>query len=313
MYRHCRRITAHHGRTYYLASRLLPESRRSAIYALYAFARTVDDLVDIDVPIPGRSAADPAGVLDAIEADLRTALAHPGPPTAVASDGELARVLPVFVDTVERFRIPAEYFFAFLDSMRMDVSGTANHRTRYRTMAELREYMYGSAVVIGLQMLPVLGTTVPLADAAPHAAALGEAFQLTNFLRDIGEDLVRGRVYLPADELAAFGVDTGLLEHSWRTGVPDPRISRALAHLIATTRSLYRYAEPGLDMLDRRVQPGIRTAFVLYSRILDEIEQNGYQVLDRRVQVPTRHRLAVAVPQLLRSGVVRMGPANPSP
>ena len=129
--------------------------------------------------------------------------------------------------------------------MRMDTE-----ITDYSTFAELDRYVHGSAAVIGLQMLPILGTTGPRADAEPAAAALGVAFQLTNFLRDVGEDLDRGRVYLPADELAAFGVDRELLTWSRRTRRPDPRITRALAHLMAHTRAIYRRAAPGIAMLE---------------------------------------------------------------
>ena len=102
-------------------------------------------------------------------------------------------------------------------SMRSDL-----HVTDYPTFDDLRRYMHGSAAVIGLQMLPVLGTVVPREDAAPHAAALGVAFQLTNFLRDVGEDLDRGRIYLPADLLAAHGVDRELLHWCRRTGRTRP-------------------------------------------------------------------------------------------
>ncbi|OUS96550.1 phytoene/squalene synthase family protein [Rhodococcus sp. NCIMB 12038] len=301
-YRYCSAVTAEHGRTYHLATRLLPERRRAAVHALYGFARTVDDLVDVD---PGRTAGECAAQLDRIETVLQFGFTGPNAVDDTACSPQMRQVLPAFLDTVAGFAIPHDYFFAFLNSMRMDVPGTAEHRAEYGTLTELRTYMYGSAVVIGLQMLPVLGTTGP--GAEPHAAALGEAFQLTNFLRDVGEDLDRGRVYLPAEELAAFGVDTELLVHSRRCGATDPRIVRALAHLIAVTRSVYRDAEPGIAMLDRRVQPGIRTAFVLYSRILDEIERSGYRVLDRRATVPRRNRWATALPQFARLAVPARG------
>lgn len=303
-YRYCGAVTAQHGRTYHLATRLLPAPRRAAVHALYAFARTVDDIVDVDVD-EHRSAGQRTAALEEIESLVRAGFA--GRP-AVSSVPELHLVLPAFLDTVSRFDIPHEYFFAFLDSMRMDIPGTENYRARYGSMDELREYMYGSAVVIGLQLLPVLGTVRPASAARAHAAALGEAFQLTNFLRDVGEDLDRGRVYLPADDLAAFGVDSELLRHCRRRGTRDPRIVRALAHLVAVTRSVYRQAEPGIEMLDRRVQPGIRTAYILYSRILDEIEESGYRVLESRATVPKRTRLAVALPQFARLAL----PARPN-
>lgn len=294
-YRHCAHITARHGRTYFLATRLLPKYRRRAVHALYGFARIVDDLVDDTTPIEQATAGETrARTLDDVEHALHDRTA-PAPQHLPA----LNSVLPAFRDATTRFDIPIRYFSAFLESMRMDIPGTSAYRTEYGSMSELREYMYGSAAVIGLQLLPVLGTNVPITVAAPHAAALGEAFQLTNFMRDVGEDLGRGRLYLPLDELAAFGVDRDMLERA-RHGSPSPHIDRALAHLIATTRATYRAAEPGIAMLDHRVQPGIRTAFTLYSMILDEIERNGFRVLDRRATVPARDRWAVALPQLAR-------------
>ncbi len=165
--------------------------------------------------------------------------------------------------------------------------------------------MHGSAAVIGLQMLPILGTRVPRAEAEPPAAALGVAFQLTNFLRDVGEDLDRGRVYLPADELAAFGVDRELLAWCRRTRRSDPRVRRALAHLVAHTRGTYRRARPGIAMLEPVSRACVGCAFTLYQGILDEIEKADYDVLHRRVAVPNRRRAAVALPGLTRALVAR--------
>jgi phytoene synthase len=166
--------------------------------------------------------------------------------------------------------------------------------------------------VIGLQMLPILGTLVPRAQAEPPAAALGVAFQLTNFLRDVGEDLDRGRVYLPRDELAAFGVDRELLAWCRRTRRGDPRVRRALAHLVAHTRGTYRRAEPGIAMLEPVSRACVGCAFTLYRGILDEIEAAGYDVLHRRVAVSNRRRAAVALPGLGRALVARVR-SRPAP
>lgn len=302
-YRVCRELAAEHGRTYYLATRLLPAERRPAVHALYGFARTVDDVVDVDDTADAdNQPAERAAAVDRIEDALDCALA--GRPMTDPRTGPVVRAVS---DTIDRYAIPIEYFRAFLDSMRMDIPGTPAFQATYPDMAALRRYMYGSAVVIGLQMLPILGTTTSLDEASPHAAALGEAFQLTNFVRDVGEDLARGRVYLPADELAAFGVDPDLLQHCRDTGTVDPRVRRALGHVAALTRALYRDAEPGLDMLDPRARPGIRAAFTLYSEILDEVERNGFRVFDRRATVPRRRRLAVALPLLVRAARANSG------
>lgn len=290
-YEHCRRIAAIHGRTYYLATRLLPAERRPSVHALYAFARAVDDIVDL--PGPGVTHEQTAARLDAVERALHEQLESGTAPAPSEID---PRILAALADTIARHRIDPDCFWAFLHSMRMDLPGTPEHIAHYRTMAQLDEYMYGSASVIGLQVLPILGATAP--EAAKHAEALGKAFQLTNFLRDIGEDLDLGRIYLPLDEFAAFDVDADLLAHARATGRPDPRVRLAMANMIAHTRSIYRLAEPGIPMLDRRARPCVRTAAAVYGQILNEIEDADYQVFDRRVVVPTRRRLAITAGQL---------------
>ncbi|MFF9202035.1 phytoene/squalene synthase family protein [Streptomyces sp. NPDC014986] len=288
-YTRCRRLNARHGRTYFLATRLLPVERRPAVHALYGFARWADDIVD-DL---GRSRT--AGERDRLLRELESGLAH-GLRTGEGDEP----VVRAVADTAGRYGIEHTLFADFLVSMRSDL-----HVTDYPTYADLRAYMHGSAAVIGLQMLPVLGTVVPREEAAPHAAALGEAFQLTNFLRDVGEDLDRGRIYLPADLLAAHGVDRPLLEWSRRTGRTDPRIRAALVAAEALTRGVYRLAEPGIALLDPLTRPCVRTAFVLYGGILDTIAEQGYTVLHRRAVVPLRRRAATAA-----AGAVRIAAAR---
>ena len=283
-YTACRVLNARHGRTYFLATRLLPKARRPAVHALYGFARYADEIVD-DLG-SDRSDAAKAQLLDELGADLDRALR--GEPTGQP-------VLAALADTARRYAIEPAHFTDFLASMRMDT-----HVTDYPTFAELGVYMHGSAAVIGLQMLPVLGTVGPRAEAEPYAAGLGVAFQLTNFLRDVGEDLERNRVYLPADVLTDFGVDRELLQRCRRTGRTDGRVRRALAHLVAHTRELYRRAEPGLRLLEPAARPCVQCAFTLYQDILGEIEAVDYDVLHRRVAVPIRRRLAIAGPALLR-------------
>jgi 15-cis-phytoene synthase len=285
----CRELNAQHGRTYFLATRLLPRARRPAVHALYGFARYADEIVD-DLG-DDRPAAEKADRLDGLDAELTRALA--GEPTSLP-------VLAALADTAGRYAIDHRHFIDFMTSMRMDI-----HVTDYADLAELGVYMHGSAAVIGLQMLPVLGTTVPRAEAEPFAAALGVAFQLTNFLRDVGEDLDRGRVYLPAAELARFGVDRELLQRSRRDGRTDPRVRSALAYLVAHTKDVYRRAGPGIDMLEPASRACVSCAFTLYGGILDEIESAAYDVLTRRVAVPLGRRLRVAAPALLRALAAR--------
>ncbi|TLW94921.1 phytoene/squalene synthase family protein [Saccharomonospora piscinae] len=281
-YARCRRLNAAHGRTYFLATRLLPASRRPAVHALYGFARHADDIVDGDLTV-----AEATARLGAFDTAARQALA----------DGDSDHpVLAALADTVRRYRIDPSLFSRFLRSMRMDLT-TAEYPTR----AALDEYVHGSAEVIGLQLLPVLGTVGEQAEAAPRAAALGSAFQLTNFLRDVAEDLDRGRVYLPADELAAHGVDRDLLEWCHRTGYADPRARAAIADQVERTRARYRVAWAGVAQLRPESRPCVATAFTLYSRILDVIAEAGYDVFAGRAVVAVPTRLALAARTVVRT------------
>ncbi|KAA6210994.1 phytoene/squalene synthase family protein [Streptomyces filamentosus] len=287
-YAECRRLNARHGRTYFLATRLLPLDRRSAVHALYGFARRADDIVDETAATTPRERA---AALDALEAEWHGALrGEPAADPAVAAAAHARG----------RLGIPARHFDDFLGAMRSDL-----FVREYATYDDLRGYMHGSAAVIGLQMVPVLGTVVPREQAEPYAAALGVAFQLTNFLRDVGEDLDRGRVYLPADLLAASGVDRDLLRWSRLTGHRDPRVTDALRAAADLTQDVYREAEPGIDLLDPASAPCVRAAFVLYREILAVIEEEGYAVLHRRAVVGRRRRAALALPVLARALAAR--------
>ncbi|GAA3963904.1 phytoene/squalene synthase family protein [Gordonia caeni] len=295
-----RTLTARAGRTYYLASALLPARRRRGVFALYGFARMVDDIVD-DHGVPAAQAA----ALDAVEAGLTAALSGiapaPGSPAQALTPDQWC-LLAALADTVDGFAIDPATFTAFLHSMRMDVPGTAEFRNRYRTFGELREYTYGSASVIGLQMLPILGVApgadrctpagpVSYTEVAAGAALLGEAFQLTNFLRDVAEDLDRDRIYLPSAETAAFGVDELTLRADAERGRPGRALRRALAHLTAINRDQYRRAGPAVAALPPRTRPAIAAAARSYGDILTEIEDSGYDVFARRAVVPVRRRL----------------------
>lgn len=281
-YRACRELNARHGRTFFLATRLLAPDQRPAIHALYGFARRVDDILDeID---PTRDRAERAERLEMLAERFRA-----GDPT-----GDV--VLPAVLHTARAYRIPSTLFESFLDSMRMDLTVTD-----YPDRHALDRYVYGSAEVIGLQVLPVLGTVAPIEEAAPYAAALGKAFQLTNFLRDIDEDLVRDRVYLPADELAAHGVDRDLLQWCRAHRRTDLRVRRALIAQHALTREIYSYAQGGIALLEPRSQPCVRAALTLYSEILDRIEALDFEVFLHRARVGVPRRVVVGATGLAQA------------
>ncbi|OCB28275.1 phytoene synthase [Mycobacterium malmoense] len=288
-YRRCRELNAAHGRTFFLATRLLAPDQRPAVHALYGFARYADDILD-DL--------DPH-----LRTDIRARRLQELADRFFSGGDHLDDpVLAAVTDTARRYRIGTELFDDFLASMRMDLTVTD-----YPDRAALNLYMRGSAEAIGLQVLPVLGTVVPVEEAAPYAAALGRAFQLTNFLRDIDEDLLRHRVYLPADELAAHGVDRELLTWCHQHRRTDPRVRKALAAQHQITRETYRFADAGIAMLSPRSQPCVAAAATLYSEILDRIEESGFAVFNHRATVGKARRLQVAGIGLLRSWRARNG------
>ncbi len=278
-YGHCERLTAVHGRTFHLSTRMLAPRERRSVFAFYGLARMVDDVVDHPVEPPAERVAR----LDALEAELTAAVTG-------AADAATPEILAA-ADAARRIGAPLEHFTAFFAAMRADVPGTQGFRSRYRTMAELDEYMYGSAAVIGLLVNRVLGAPP---DADGPARALGEAFQLTNFIRDVAEDLDRDRVYLPLDELAAFGVDEEMLAACRAAGTSTPRLRRAIAHLVAHARHRYRLAEPGLALLPTRARPGIAVALRVYGEILTVVEARDYDVMAGRAIVPDGRRLRLA-------------------
>ncbi len=277
-YERCRRLNAAHGKTYYLATRLLPPAKRPYVWALYGFARHCDEFVDsLTEPRPEELAAWGAAFLETF--------------SGTAPDGPVAAAM---FDTMRRWAIPRAHVEAFLESMQMDVAVT-----EYATYADLERYMYGSAAVIGLQMLPILEPLTP--EAGSRARALGEAFQMSNFIRDVGEDLRRGRIYLPQEDLETFGVTRQALAR----GSVTPMIRELLRFEIERTRGLYAFAEPGIAMLHPTSRDCVRTAFELYREILDAVERAGYQVLTQRLAVPMTRRLAVALPRLRRARAAR--------
>jgi 15-cis-phytoene synthase len=290
-YRRCRTLNSQHGRTFFLATRLLAPQQRPAVHALYGFARRADDILDDFEPsVPTAVRADQ---LQSLATNLFNRL------VAGATDDD-DPALAAVVHTSRKYGIPWELFDDFLGSMRMDLT-----TTDYPNRAALDRYMYGSAEVIGLQMLPVLGTVCAREEAAPYAAALGKAFQLTNLLRDIDEDLERGRIYLPADELAVHQVDRGVLMWCHTHQRTDARVRRALVEQHAETRRVYDFARHGIALLHPRSRPCIAAALTLYSEILDRIEELDFAVFSQRASVGMGRRLQVAGGGLIKAWAAR--------
>ena len=284
-YAHCRAINRHYGKTYYFSTRFFPAPLRPAVHALYAWVRTPDEWVDNPGSLSLEAQREKLrGWRDATECAVKTGRSdHP--------------VLAAWADAARRHAVPVAHMHDFLGAMEMDLT-----RKTYETFADLKRYTWGSASVVGLMMCCLLGATDPR--ARPHAADLGTAMQLTNFLRDVGEDWrERGRIYLPLEDLRRFGVTP--------EDIAGERITegfRALVRFEAErTRALYASADAGMHYIPPDARLPVRLARVLYARILDKIEGNGCDVFTRRARVPTWEKLAV----LARERAISRGPLRP--
>ena len=266
-YARCRELNKRYGTTYYWSTWALPRVKRHHVWALYAFCRYADDIVDD---------------LDDVASDVRAkALADFGDRffADLAAGRSDDPILKAVVHTVRAFGQDPDCFARFLQSMTMDLT-----ITEYDTWDDLLVYMDGSAAVIGEMMLPILEPVSP--DAQPHARDLGLAFQLTNFLRDVAEDLDRGRVYLPQEDRARFGADPRAhrVDDAWRA---------LMRFEIDRCRALYASGDVGIALLPPASARCVRAARILYSRILERIEATDFDVFSRRARVPTYEKATI--------------------
>lgn len=271
-YAHCQAVQRAHGVSYYFATRFFPLEMRRAVHALYGFVRYPDQWVDCP-----DSETCPAAIreqLDAYERDFIRAVC--GQPVSLPP-------LRAFADVVHRYKIPLRYPLEFLDAMRMDLT-----RTRYANYGDLQTYTWGSASVVGVMMCYILGATQ--SEALQRAATMGLAMQLTNFLRDVGEDWQRGRVYLPQDELQRFGISEAQIAQ----GVVDDCWRALMRFHIDRCRTLYADAEQGIALLPREVQYPVLLGGRLYARILHAIERNDYDVFRQRARTTRAEKLTLA-------------------
>lgn len=269
----CRALQRRHGTSYALATRFFPKEKRLATEALYAFFRIPDDIVDVtnatDLKIAKQK-------LEAFEQHWRQAI-----DTGTSPDAVLRCTAWAF----RRFSIPMEYGEAFLEAMKQDTA-----IDRYETYTDLEQYMYGSAAVVGLMMSYVIGFSDTR--ALVHAQALGEAMQLTNFLRDVGEDWRdRQRIYLPLEDLRRFHVTEQDILH----GSLQEQVRALLQFEIARADALYAKAESGIDLLSKDGRFAVRAASRLYQHILREIERNAFDVFTKRARTSTPTKLGLLI------------------
>lgn len=286
-YAYCRKLTRKRARNFYWAFILLDRPRHDALCALYAFNRVCDDLVDE----PERWGARPGA----------EALARWAEALSAALEGRYDSnpIWPALHDTVQRYQIPREYLFAMIEGMQADL-----HHRQPKDFAELYAYCYRVASVVGMSLLHVLGYRTP--EAITYAEYCGVAFQLTNIIRDVGEDARRGRIYLPADELCAFQVAPADLT----APEPSPALRRLLQFQAQRAWGYYQAAAPLLDQVTPRCRPALSALIDIYAELLREIERRDYRVLAERIELPATRKLAVLIRNALHRSAQLRRPAG---
>jgi phytoene synthase len=265
-YEACRQLMADYAKTFYLASLLFPADKRRAIWAIYAWCRRTDELVDGLGPRP-----DP-GVLARWEERLQKLFAG-----VAEDDYDLA-----LADAVQSFPLEVEPFLDLIEGMRMDLT-----QDRYETFEDLHVYCYRVAGTVGLMSCAVMGFAPESPKVREQAIALGIAKQLTNILRDVGEDARRGRIYLPLEDLRRFDYT----EQDLFNYVVDERWAALMEFEIARTERFYREAEQGIPALIADARWPVWAALIMYRRILDKLRANGYQNFLRRASVPRTEKI----------------------
>jgi len=277
-YAYCRRITRASSSNFYHAFRLLPAERHDALCALYAFCRFMDDIVDQThlLPPPRQESSQReqlAVLLNTWREELRRCYAgiprHP--------------ISQALTDTIQRFPIPQDHLAGIIDGVEMDL-----HRNRYRTFVELYDYCYHVASLVGLVCIEIFGYHNP--GARDYAINLGVAFQLTNILRDVGEDARRDRIYLPEEDLSCFGY----AEHELRAGVHNEAFVRLMTFEGERAKEYYRRAVTTLASEDRRTLAAAEAMRLIYRRLLDKLVARNFQVFETRVNLTTRCKLGLA-------------------
>jgi phytoene synthase len=274
-------ITKQFGTSYYFATRFLPSDLREATYALYSFFRIPDEIVDNSIHKKE----------DDILAELEDweKMWH----KAYKGETTIYPTLNLTTQVFRKYNIPYQYSLDFLKAMKQDV-----HITRYNTYKDLQDYMYGSASVVGLMMSYVIGFNNEKAlDYAPY---LGEAMQLTNFIRDIGEDYKeRGRIYLPQEDMDKYNVK----EIDIKDNQVNDNFIELIKFEIKRARNLYRQSDKGIKYLNKRGRFAVIMASRMYEAILDKVEQNNYNVLTRRARTSKREKIYILGKSALEHGL----------
>lgn len=292
-YAECRRLHRKHDAALFAGSLMLPPARRPHVDALYAHARMLDQVVDepgVGAETAGRRLDERTAAFERAVKEIKDAAVDGREAEAAAALAATDPVTAAAAHTATLYSIPPEHFASFAEAMRSDLTVT-----EYATYRDLMEYMYGAAALLGLQLVPVLEPVDP--QAPTKAVAVGYALQMTNILRDIDEDLDRGRIYLPGEDLARFGIDPAAL----RARRPDGQWKDLLRFEEARAREYYAEAHAAVQMLHPSSRECVSSALTLYSRILDELAASDYQVFGTRHGIGKMAALRLAVPAYIRA------------
>lgn len=282
-YSHCRLITRVHAKTFYMATRFLPYHKQRGIFAIYGLCRYLDDLVDEAEDLIHLQAITQQEVLQKLYSFKKELV------DTYNGGKQNNPILIAFSDVLLRYDIPLKYPLLLLDGVKMDLV-----KSRYKNFSELYGYSYKVASVVGLMTSEIFGYSDP--EATVHAVDLGIAMQLTNILRDIGEDLNKGRIYLPTDELDHFGItETDLKNHSI-----DQKFIDLMKFQIERTRRYYESADIGISMLNKDSRLPVALARENYSRILNKIEESNYNVFSQRAYLNSTEKLTILPKVILK-------------
>lgn len=275
-YSHCRSITRIHAKTFYMATRFLPYHKQRSIFAIYGLCRTLDDIVDESPAMIYQNKRSKKQIIDSLE-KFRVQLI-----SAYRGMEQKNSVLIAFADVLNRYQISLEYPLTLLDGVKMDLV-----KNRYKNFDELYEYSYKVASVVGLMTTEVFGYKNP--QAVDYAIDLGIAMQLTNILRDVGEDLSKNRIYLPKEDLNQFG----LTEKDLFQRELSANFVELMKFQIERAREYYHRADKGIPMLEKDSRLPVLLARENYSRILDKIEENQYQVFNQRAYLNSTEKFSI--------------------
>ncbi len=280
-YSHCRAITRFYAKTFYMATRFLPNEKQRSIFAIYGLCRYLDNLVDETVDLSSNEE------INISEVDAKLTIFKENLISIYEGGTSNDPILTAFSDTLKKYHIPIDLPFLLIDGVRSDLD-----KNRYNNFQELYDYSYKVASVVGLMTSRVFGYEDE--KALEYAIDLGIAMQLTNILRDIGEDLGRDRIYIPADELKMFGIT----EEDFFSGNKSPKFIELMKFQVARARKYYAKADKGITMLNKDSRLPVYLARYNYSRILDKIEESEFNVFEERAYLNNFEKFTI-LPRIL--------------